>query len=119
MNTILVIDDEIQIVEILEQFLSSEGFKVETAYNGREGLEKLDECHPDIILLDEKMPEVGGAAFRQGMQKLGKDIPVIVLTGSVGVGQKKDNNKQEYGYLLFKPVRLSDLKELILEILSQ
>ncbi|MGB2601396.1 MAG: response regulator [Candidatus Omnitrophota bacterium] len=117
MNTILVIDDEIQIVEILEEFLVSEGFKVEKAYNGREGLAMLDKIHPDLILLDEKMPEVGGTAFRGGMKELGKDIPVIVLTGSIGIGQKEEMNK-EYGYLLFKPVRLAELRQLIDEILT-
>lgn len=118
MNTILVIDDETQIVEILEEFLVSEGFNVEKAYNGREGLDRLKDLHPDLILLDEKMPELGGTAFREGMKHLGKDIPVIVLTGSIGIGQKEEMNKEEYGYLLFKPVRLSELKKLIDEILT-
>ena len=119
MNTILIVDDETQIVEILEDFLVPKGFKVEKAHNGREGLEILGKDTPvDLIILDEKMPEVGGSGFREGLKELGKNTPVIVLTGSIGIGQKEHPDSKEIEHLLFKPVRLSELLDLINKILA-
>jgi CheY-like chemotaxis protein len=119
MHTILVIDDETQIVGILEEFLVSHGFKVEKAYNGREGLDKLrGGTKADLILLDEKMPEMGGSAFRKGLKEMGVDIPVIVLTGSVGLGKQEKFDDRGFDHLLFKPIRLTELHELICKILT-
>ncbi len=119
MNTILIVDDETQIVEILEDFLVPKGFKIEKAYNGREGLEILEKDTPvDLIILDEKMPEVSGSGFREGLKELGKNIPVIVLTGSVGIGQKEHHDSKDIKHLLFKPVRLSELLDLMKKILA-
>ncbi len=119
MRTILVVDDEIEIVGILEEFLVSHGFKVEKAYNGREGLGKLrGGMKVDLILLDEKMPEMGGSAFRKGLKDMGVDIPVIVLTGSVGLGKQDKFDDWEFDHLLFKPIRLTELHELICKMLA-
>jgi two-component system KDP operon response regulator KdpE len=57
---ILVIDDEPQIRRIMRETLTAAGYEVEDARNGAEGLDKLREFHPDLVLLDINMPEIGG-----------------------------------------------------------
>ncbi|MDP2038535.1 MAG: response regulator, partial [Ignavibacteria bacterium] len=56
---ILLVDDEKDIVEFLQYNLSNEGFKVITAYNGQEALDKLSQ-KPDLIILDVMMPKMDG-----------------------------------------------------------
>lgn len=59
METILVIDDELDLVEIIRDTLEDEGYKVLTAYNGYDGI-KMSEEKPDLILLDIMMPDIDG-----------------------------------------------------------
>lgn len=60
MSSVLVIDDEQDIIEIIKYNLIREGFKVETAGNGIEGIEKAKSFRPDLILLDVMMPQMDG-----------------------------------------------------------
>lgn len=60
MNKILLIDDEPDILDIISYNLEKEGFEVETANNGKEGLEKAKQFLPDLILLDVMMPDMDG-----------------------------------------------------------
>jgi CheY-like chemotaxis protein len=60
----------------------SEGYKVETAENGKIGLDMIEKMKPDMVLLDLMMPEMNGDEMLEIMRatEWGKDIPVIVLT---------------------------------------
>ncbi len=118
-NKILIIDDERRIVEILEKFLIYEKFEVSKAYDGREGLDLLKRDAPDLIILDEKMPGMGGANFIKEMKKVRKSIPVIVLTGSINLSQFEQAKKPKYKHLLYKPVRLVELLKVINEVLKR
>ena len=81
-KTILVVDDEKDIVEMLSYNLRKEGYHVVAATNGREALAQAKSRHPDLILLDLMMPEIDGL---QVMKELKRDksteaIPVLFLT---------------------------------------
>jgi len=78
-RTILVVDDERNIVELARMYLRNEGFEVETAYNGREALEKARALHPSLVLLDIMMPEMDGLEVCRILRKE-TDIPVMMLT---------------------------------------
>ena len=60
MATVLVVDDEFGIVDVLETILTDEGYRVLTACNGKQGLVRLSEEKPEVILLDFMMPILGG-----------------------------------------------------------
>ncbi|MBI3233342.1 MAG: response regulator transcription factor [Bacteroidetes bacterium] len=59
-NKILVVDDEPDIIEFITYNLNKEGFKVESASNGKEALQKIETFHPDLVLLDVMMPIMDG-----------------------------------------------------------
>lgn len=82
MPTVLIVDDEISILEVLEDVLLDAGFVVVTAMNGREGLERLGETMPDLVLLDLMMPVMDGFAFLHALRERPgcAHIPVVVLT---------------------------------------
>src|SRR6202789_1575300 len=64
-KTVLVIDDEIDLQQLVKIALKSRGYIVETANNGLEGLEKLKTITPHLIILDLNMPKMGGLVFYQ------------------------------------------------------
>ena len=78
-RTILVVDDERNIVELVRMYLRNEGFEIEAAYNGREGLEKARALQPSLVLLDIMMPEMDGLDVARTLRKE-TDIPVVMLT---------------------------------------
>ena len=79
---ILVVDDEPDFCAIVQNQLEKEGFDVEIAYNGIEGLEKVHANPPDAIVLDVMMPEMDGYEVCRKLKGDEKsvDIPVAVLT---------------------------------------
>lgn len=79
---VLLVEDDDHIREVFAELLSSEGFAVRTAANGREALALLHQWQPDLILLDLDMPEMNGRAFRSEQRRDPQlaTIPVIVLS---------------------------------------
>jgi two-component system, OmpR family, KDP operon response regulator KdpE len=76
---ILVIDDEPQIRRIMRETLTSSGYEVDDAKNGQEGLVKVREFRPDLVLLDINMPDISGAAVCKAI-RVDSNIAIIMLT---------------------------------------
>jgi CheY-like chemotaxis protein len=82
MTTVLVVDDEALIAMALEACLEDKGYRVLTAANGKQALERLAEARADIVLLDMMMPVMSGPAMLRAMfaDPDLRGIPVIVLS---------------------------------------
>ncbi len=83
MSRILIVDDMAASREAMAKLLQRQGYQTETARNGAEGLVRLKQSKPDLILLDQMMPEVDGLTFLAGIRRFPKwkELPVIMLTG--------------------------------------
>ena len=81
-KTILVVDDEKRLVDLVEQYLAQEGYRVLTAHNGKEALEVARQSHPDLIVLDLMMPEMDGYEFMRA-HRAENNTPIIMLTARV------------------------------------
>ncbi|MDA3613672.1 sigma-54-dependent transcriptional regulator [Polluticaenibacter yanchengensis] len=81
MLKILIIDDERAIRNTLKDILENEQYKVETAENGEEGLEKIKKQHFDAAICDIKMPKMDGIELLTQLKNEGIDIPVIMISG--------------------------------------
>ena len=84
MKKILIIEDEEVLLGLLQERLVQEGYQVDIAKDGREGLEKIRKFKPDLILLDIIMPKMGGFEV---MEEVNKDeelktIPIIIVSNS-------------------------------------
>ncbi|MBW6462825.1 MAG: response regulator transcription factor [Firmicutes bacterium] len=79
METILVVDDERPIVEILKYNLEKEGYRVITAFDGDQALQMIERENPDLILLDIMLPVKDGFTVCREI-RANKDIPIIMLT---------------------------------------
>ncbi len=84
MEKILLIEDEELIIRLLSKKLAAIGYDVSLAMNGEEGLEKIKQIVPDLILLDIVMPRMGGFEVMAEMKKDENiaDIPVIIISNS-------------------------------------
>ncbi len=78
-DTILVVDDEKRIVDIVRAYLERDGFRVLAAFDGRSALDLARREHPDLIILDLMLPEVSGWDVCRTIRK-GSDVPIIMLT---------------------------------------
>lgn len=81
---ILIIEDETDLIKGLKINLTDEGYEVDWAVNGVEGLRKALEDHPDLILLDIMLPEMDGLAVCRKLRQKNSAIPVIMLTAKGG-----------------------------------
>lgn len=77
--SILVADDERHIVQLVKLYLTNDGFRVETAANGHEALEKYHRQRPDLVILDLMMPVVDGWEVCRRLRREG-EVPIIMLT---------------------------------------
>ncbi|RME57998.1 response regulator [Candidatus Parcubacteria bacterium] len=79
---ILIIDDDANFREIFSLKLGEAGFRVETAHDGKEGLEKIEQLHPDLVLMDVNMPKLNGveALLEMRAEPKIKDTRVLFLT---------------------------------------
>ena len=119
MVTVLIVEDEFAIAELLEIVLIDEGYRVLTATNGRQGLQRLaeDPC-PDLVITDYMMPILDGAEMLLAMRatELQRDIPCIVMSSI------SEENVQErigdYAGFVRKPFRLTVMLQLVATVLA-
>lgn len=86
MKTILIIDDDLSIGNMIEELLLEEGYAVSRAYSGTEALYVLEQSHPDLILLDLMLPGLQGEELLPRIE----GIPVIVVSAKIDLDNKVD-----------------------------
>ncbi len=108
---ILVIDDEPNIVQTLQDRLEMNEYRVFTAHNGRDGLEKFEREKPDVILLDVIMPVMDGLEMLETLRKRpdGQDVSIIMLTARSQTQDIARANACGIDDYIVKPFDLSEL----------
>jgi DNA-binding response OmpR family regulator len=86
-QTILIVDDEKRLVSLVQSYLTQEGYRVVTAYNGKDALPIAQKEKPDLIILDIMMPEMNGYDFMRAHRST-SDTPIIMLTAKVDDDEK-------------------------------
>jgi CheY-like chemotaxis protein len=111
---ILVVDDEYSIAEVLETALADAGHEVVTAMNGRQGLERIRERRPDLVLLDFMMPVMDGPAVLKALREdpAQRDLPAIVMS-SLPESVVAAAAKGAYTAFLRKPFRLAAVVQVV------
>ena len=80
MKTVLIVEDEKNIVDILRFNLQREGYQTLEAYDGEDGLQQARGCNPDLMLLDVMLPKMNGFDVCRTLRQEGNNIPIIILT---------------------------------------
>jgi two-component system, OmpR family, alkaline phosphatase synthesis response regulator PhoP len=118
-SRILIADDNMPNCELLDAFLSGEGYEVFMAHDGQETLDMVKKCQPDIILLDIMMPKLSGYEV---CQKLRNDekfacIPILMVTALNETGDMEKAVNAGCDDFLTKPVNQIELKTRIRSLL--
>jgi DNA-binding response OmpR family regulator len=114
-QTILLVDDDPSLTEILAEGLKTAGYRVAVAHDGVQAIQQACEAKPDLIVLDFHMPGGGGTAVYVGLRELGPtaETPIVFLTG-VSIEEVKDS--VPFGgrtYFVPKPVGLDEILPIV------
>ena len=117
-HSILVVDDEPSIQQILDIRLSMIGYKVFTAADGVEALEVFKCRHPDLIILDVMMPNLDGYGVCQAVRKISR-VPIIMLTALSDVGDRITGLEMGVDDYMVKPFSPKELESRVRGILRR
>jgi len=109
MATILIIDDEKSIRKTLGEILSYEGYKIDEAGDGEEGLKRFSEKAYDVVLCDIKMPKLDGIEFLERSREINADVPVIMISGHGNIDTAVEAVKKGAFDYISKPPDLNRL----------
>jgi len=117
--TILVADDEPNIRLLLHDELTDAGYRVILAENGAQAVGLAEDQHPDLIVIDIKMPEMNGVEAIGWLRQVSKGTPVIVCSAFAGIESLFDDVKGCVTAVVGKPVVLAVLRQKIAEALKR
>jgi DNA-binding NtrC family response regulator len=109
-NTILLVEDDIDLIGIYKEILELHGYDIQTALNGQEGVEKFKQIKPSLVIMDGDMPVLDGyEAFKQ-IKEIDKDANVVIITGfSEFEPKSKEAIKQGLIKVISKPLGVDEL----------
>lgn len=84
MGPILIVDDEFGIVDAIQDLLRDEGYRTQTAHNGRQALDLLAAERPRLVLLDDMMPMMDGSTLLRALRQVPsfQDVPVVLMSAN-------------------------------------
>jgi DNA-binding response OmpR family regulator len=106
---ILLIEDEIKVSNFVTRGLVADRYAVDTAYDGRSGLEFSESYHYDLIILDLMLPQISGSEVLRHIRRKNKTVPVLILTARDGIQDKVDTFEGGADDYLTKPFAFAEL----------
>ncbi len=106
---VLVVDDEPAVRDALDRALRAEGYRVTTAIDGRQALERVAEDHPDAVVLDILMPVMDGLEACRELRARGDRTPILILTARDSVSDRVEGLDAGADDYLVKPFALEEL----------
>ena len=110
----IVIDDDIDTVEVLSEFLELKGINVVgKGYNGRQAVELYEKHTPDIVLLDIMMPDYDGFYAISEIRKINSDVKILTITADISIKTKRKLNELRVSKVVFKPYDIDNILNII------
>ena len=110
---ILVVDDEMPICELLDEFLSQMGHDVITAHNGEEAIQKFQQTRPHAVFLDIRMPGISGIEVIQKLRDIDTEPPIVMLSGFGEFSIIQEAYKTGANYYIQKPIELDRIVKIL------
>ena len=114
---ILVVDDERSHRQMIEAVLSAEGYEIAQADNGQAAIDAVAEKFYDLVIMDIRMPELGGIEALKKIKAISPGIPILIMTAYASVGTAVDALKSGASDYLTKPLDIEELKLLVAKTL--
>ncbi|MDE2292044.1 MAG: response regulator [Elusimicrobia bacterium] len=121
MKKILVVDDDRVMVEFMVECLQRGGYRVDTAYNGVEGLAKAREVKPDLLILDLMMPDMHGFDVCEALRQKDSDFSgkILISSGKAYEVDKKAARRMGADQYLVKPFTFEELNAAVSGLLGR
>lgn len=119
MTTILVVDDEFLIADVLAFALEDEGYMVVRASNGRKGLDVFQRDRPALVITDFMMPVMNGLEFAQAIRSRtdGAGLPIILMSGAQAEIARGHGNL--FTTVFDKPFRVSEIVQAVIDLVGR
>ncbi|MBD3258852.1 response regulator [candidate division GN15 bacterium] len=111
--SILVVDDELLIRDLLYDFFSGQGWDIAVAENGEKALEILKQKKIDLVLSDIKMPEMDGLTLTGHVKESYPEVPIVLMTGFPSVDTAVTALRHKVEDYVVKPFNINQLYKLI------
>lgn len=108
-RSVLIIDDEVDLCIVISSFLSKKNYKVSCAHSLAEGLNKLDMVHPDVLLLDNNLPDGLGWAEAEKIHQKYPDMRITLFSANDALPGNLSAKAQEFAKLQ-KPISLASIE---------
>jgi DNA-binding response OmpR family regulator len=116
--TVLIIDDDALIRQLVELYFGSRGYRVVSAIDGEEGLELLRHAPPDVVLLDGMLAGMDGWEVCRHMREI-SDVPILMLSARAQSSDREKGLAAGADGYITKPVSMKDLHLRVQEVLSR
>ncbi len=112
-KTILVVEDDIELLDLYAEILQVNGYNVQTAINGEEAVSKYRQIHPDLVVMDGDMPKLDGYEAFSQIIEIDKNAKVVIITG-YSEFELKNKRALEQGLIsvISKPIGIDTLLDL-------
>jgi len=111
--SVLIIDDEQGILDVIRILLTNNGFTTHTAHGGRAGIEQIKAIEPDIVISDIRMPDVSGADVLSAARAANPETPVILMTAQATLQSAMHAVNEGAFYYIQKPFRNDELLAIV------
>jgi CheY-like chemotaxis protein len=115
---VLIVDDDEDVSWTLSEMLAKAGYETETTYSGKKALALLEQKHFDAMILDLAMPEMGGISVLHELGDAGAKIPVVVLSGYLGMFDKDKIEEIGAKAVLNKPTSYEEITGVLEKVIT-
>src|SRR5262249_11288943 len=113
---LLVVDDEPSVLALIRRVAEGEGFEVVTSSDGRHAIETATERRPELVLVDLRMPDVGGLDIVRSVRSVDPKATIVLMTGHATIDSAVEAVKCGAGDYLTKPFDLSRLRRMFARV---
>ncbi len=113
-NNVLVVDDESDVRDLLSKFLRRRGYEVDTASDGAAAIERIRDGHPDIVLLDIRLPKMDGLSVLAHLRGESDEVAVITMSGNADEETARKSLELGAADFITKPFNLPYLETSLL-----